>query len=830
VLPEGLERDAQLRERFTREARAISALNHPHICTLYDVGEERGVHFLVMEYLEGQTLAQRLSKGALSMTDTISIAIQIADALHAAHRVGITHRDLKPGNVMLTKAGAKLLDFGLARQRPTVPATTVSQMATAPAELTAEGTILGTLPYMAPEQIEGADADARSDVWALGCLLYEMAAGRPAFRGATQPSLIAAIMSHEPKTSGFTTAFDRLIRNCLVKDPNARWQNALDVALELRGITATEASMDSPPSSRRSAPLRTAVLLLVVLGVGLSAFWLERRNLTNAATPEIRFQVAPPAGTTFPGSVETVNLAVSPDGATLAFVASGADDVPRIWIRPVAERDARLLAGSEGATSLIWSPDGRSIAFFISGKLRRIDLPSGSPLPICDVQQAVGFGGSWRDPSEIVFASDQGDAIYRVASSGGTAEKIIEPDATRSERKIQWPYVLPSGRGLLYLARTSDQAFALMWRPPGKPSRVVAPLASRFELIEPDLLVFVRDGALIAQHFDFNTGQLTGTPVSIAPAVEYFYSTGWAGFTVSPTGTVLYLDGENSSRLAWLNRAGRSEGEAGKPGDYMTIALSPDGRKVLADRKQPSLGTYDLWLLDLERNVEMRLTSSPDADFGGTWFPDGKRIIYSSVRPAAPNLIRRDLVTGEEDVLLPRQGFQQSTDITRDGHEVAYIERGPDGGFHAWTMELEGERRAKTLFKSDTRQEDVRFSPDGRFVAYRSDESEGWGAYLAALANPSDKVRLSQKRASNLRWRRDGAEILMLTRDGTMLGIPVSTTPNLKVGTPVSLFTLPAGSSDFDVTSDGQRFLVVERVRSTGSNPASVIINWKPSR
>ena len=391
VISDRLHGDSELRQRFSREARAISSLNHPNICTLYDVGHENGVDFLVMEYLEGQTLAARIAKGPLPIAEALPIAIEVAEALDKAHRAGITHRDLKPGNIMLTKGGAKLLDFGLARSRPAASPGNASAMATATAKLTVEGSILGTLPYMSPEQIEGVGADERSDIWALGCLLYEMLTGRQAFGAKSQASLIASILSGEPPSvaalqPGFPPVLDRLVHNCLVKDPSRRWQNAYDVALELKGIALREVESDPIAGLKGRSRFRVlAIAVLALLGVGLAALWLGRRTAVAAPSPEVRFEVAPPPGTTFPASVETVHLAVSPDGLTLAFVAFGQDGISRIWTRTASEIAPRPLSGTEGARSLTWSPDGKSLAFFTSDKLRRLDLPNGSPVTICDV-------------------------------------------------------------------------------------------------------------------------------------------------------------------------------------------------------------------------------------------------------------------------------------------------------------------------------------------------------------------------------------------------------------------------------------------------------------
>jgi len=837
VLAENLSSDPQLRERFNREARAISSLSHPHICALYDVGQDEGIDFLVMEYLEGQTLAERLAKGPLPLDEALTIAIQVAAALERAHRAGVIHRDLKPGNVMLTKVGAKLLDFGLARTLAVAPLGNGSAPPTARPNLTSQGMILGTLAYMAPEQVEGADTDARCDIWALGCLLYEMVTGRPAFAGGSQASLITSIMSREPEpVATFQPAapavLDRVIRNCLVKDPQLRWQSAFDVALELTAIAHGEGASGAALQPRRWWRSSIAAgALIVALGLGLPTAWLGLRTPSVARPVEIRFEVVPPPGNVFPQDVEGVNLAIAPDGQTLAFVAVGSDNVPRLWTRAVGELAARALPGTEGARSIMWSPDGRSLAFFASGKLQRLDLPNGSPVPICDTGRGIGFGGSWGESGDILYASVQGEAIYRVAASGGTPEKVLEPDPARQEFRTAWPRLLPGNRGFLYLGRATDQTSRLMWVEPGHAPRVVAPLASRFELIEPNLLVFVRDGALLAQRFDLTSGQLTGVPLSIAPRVGYFYSSGWAAFAVSRGGSVYYLSGESVSRLVWLNRAGQTENEVGTRGDYLTIALSPDGRSVIADRTQPSLGTYDLWLLDLERNVEKRLTSSPDADFGAVWFPGGKEIVYSTLSGSSPNLVRLDLTTGEKHVLLPRSTFQQATDVAQSGRELVFTERGGDGQSGSAILQLQGDPEPKTLFMSDSHQDYLRFSPDGLFIAYISDESGQWEAYVAKVANPGDPIRISQQGVRFLRWRRDGAEILLVDRDGRMLAIPVRTDPELKVGTPVTLFTRPEGGywDDFDVTADGQRFLVAERLQVAGSHPASVILNWAPA-
>ena len=831
VLPAHLSTDARLRERFAREARAISSLSHPNICTLHDIGQDNGVDFLVMEYLEGETLADRCSRGSLSLREGLPVAIQIADALDKAHRSGLTHRDLKPGNIMLTKAGAKLLDFGLARTAPARPVATATAAPPSRVALTEEGAIVGTLQYMAPEQIASGTADAASDLWALGCVLYEMFAGRAAFEGTSQAAVIAAIMTAEPKrVSSLPQALDRLIRHCLVKDPQRRWQSAFDVVLELEAIAASASEPVPDVSAKRTRRLGSAAAAIVaVAAIGVTAAWLDLDGV--ARIPEVRFEIPPPPGAEFVlQNVENIPLAVSPDGSTFAFIAVGADRVSRIWMRPVAAAEAEPLPGTEGATSIAWSPDGRSLAFFGGGKLQRLDLPNGAPVTICDVARGVGFAGSWGSEGEILFAPVTGDAIYRVAATGGSAQRILEPDRARREARIGWPRFLPQGRGFLYLARTDAPQMSLMWAQPGIAPRAVAPIGSRFELIEPDRLVFVEDGALLSQRIDFETGRLVGSPVRIAPAVGYFFSSGWAGFATSRGGSLIFSTKDTSSRFLWVDRGGRPGGEVSKRGEYLDLALSPDARSLVTARTQQETGTYDVWLMDLERNVETRLTSSPDADFGANWLPDGKGIIYSNVRGYAPKMISRNLVTGEESVLLPNDLFQEPSDVSSDGRRVAYLERSRGGGFQAWTLQLQGDPRPAALFNTDSGQSDVRFSPDGAYVALLSDESGEFEAYVVSLANPSDKARLSQHGARYLRWRRDGREILFLTPAGEMISVAVQTRPTLELGMPTTLFALPEGTrwSGFDVTRDGQRLLALELVTPGGAQPVSVILNWVP--
>jgi Tol biopolymer transport system component len=843
ILSTRLADEPDLRVRFEREARAISALSHPHICTLFDIGHDAGRDYLVMELLAGETLAERLAKGSLPLEQSLRIGGQVAAALDHAHRQGFVHRDLKPGNIMLTGTGAKLLDFGLAKllvapsneRSPSSVAELPTELASRP-PLTGDGTVVGTLQYMAPEQLEGRAVDAGADVWSLGCVLYEMVTGRRAFAGSSSAALIATILGGEPEpvtalaptTPG---ALARLIHNCLVKNAEHRWQSARDVALELAGIAGGGDAPGDGAARRPGTVGKSIALAATVLVATLSAFWLGQRGERAAPPGEIRFQVSPPPGAVFSTDQANIAFAISPEGTTLAFVAAEGANT-RLWRRRLDTLEASPLHGTEGARSLAWSPDGGSIAFFAGDKLKRLDLASGSTIDICSVPAWLGFGASWGATDQILFASGTGQAIYRVAAAGGAVETLMQPEEARREVRVSWPRYFPDGRGFLYLSRDVDYVSTLMQVEAGQPPRPVAPLASRFELTGADLLVFARDGALLGQRLDRAAGRLVGAPSSIAPTVRYHLPTASASFAASPARTIVYLSERTSSHLALVDRGGRTESSIGAAGDYLRLTLSPDGRSILTDRTRPRDESSELWLIDIERGGETKVASDPRAiaEFAGLWLADGKGIVYSALASSgwSPNLYRRNLGSERGEPLLPHNAFQRATDVTRDDRRLAFIERSPSGNFRAWTLWLDGDRRAEQIFHTQADESEVRFSIDGTHVAYLSDESGSRGAYLSSLANPEQKTRLFPGTAKLLRWRRDGREILLLTPEGQMLAVPVGSSPGLQLGRPTVLFTLAQGTfwRDFDVSADGRRFLAIVRERAGEAQPASVILKW----
>ncbi len=766
VISEHLAGRADIRARFHREARTIATLSHPNICAIFDVGFEAGVDFLVMEYLEGESLAERLRRGRLPLQQVIRLGSQIAEALEVAHRNRIVHRDLKPGNIMLATGGAKLLDFGLARMRsdrgapsgPSIEWETTAARLEEP--LTAEGSTVGTLHYMAPEQLERGPLDGRTDIWAFGCLLYEMTTGRRPFTGSSESALITAIMAGEPDPVSnleprSPAALDRLIRTCLAKNPDDRWQSARDIRLQLEGMEnpVLDAHQRGGWSPRRIAASFVAVVAALLLLGGIGR-WLNRGGRPLPQAPEVRFALSPPAGGEFIANVEAPTLAVSPDGRSIAFIARSGSDPARVWLRKLSALESTPVAGTEGAESLTWSPDGRALALVAGGKLKRADLDSESPVPICDVSPGIGYALSWSTSGNLLFAPVQGTAIYLVPAVGGEVETVVRIDRAHGVTRVGWPVYLSDGRRFLYLARGKELEGTLMLAEPGHPARTIGPLTSRVEFISADSIVFSRDGQLVVQKIDLRSARMIGATRAIAPKVRYFISTAQANFAASPAGTLVWASERDVSQIAWFDRAGERTGTVADPGDILGLALSPDGHRLLFDRARPDLGSYDVWMSDLDRGVETPVTSDPDTEFGGVWAPDGRSIIYSVVHGEVPYLVRRDLATGREEPLLPNGRFQVANDISRDGVTLAYVEQPSAGRFRGWTMNLTGEHRPQSLGQFS--QDNIRFSPDGSSMAWLSNESGRVEAYLALVGRIGERVRLSQSGAVRLQWARNG--------------------------------------------------------------------------
>ena len=844
VLPDHLS-SPEARQRLEREAKTISALSHPHICALYDVGREGETEYLVMEYLEGETLADRLRKGALPIAHVLRFGADIASALEAAHARGIVHRDLKPANVMLTRSGVKLLDFGLAKiLEPANPAGGLTAAPTEAGDLTREGTILGTLAYMAPEQVEGKPADARTDIFALGVVLYEMATGKKAFSGTSHASLLSNVLTAEPppissQQPASPAALDRIVRVCLAKDPSDRWQSAHDVGLQL---DSTPEGALEPGGMRREGragsssgiPWLVAAFALAAAG----AAFLRPRAAPVPPAPPIRFTIPPPPGGNFSYSAESDFFSPSPDGSQLAFLARAVAGAQQIFVRPIASLEARPLPGTEGARSLFWSPDSRSIAFAAEDKLKRTDVSgTAGPIAICDIAPGFGVTGSWGAAGVILFANIQGDGIYRVAAAGGAPALALRPDRSRGELRAHWPWFLPDGRRFLYLSRGEQNSATLALAEPGKPPHPLMPIQSVARYVDPGFLVFTREGGLLAQRFDSKAGRIVGEPFSLAPRVRSFRATGAASFATSRNGVLAFQPREDVNRLVWFDRTGREISTIGV-GRYGNVRISPDGRRAVVDRVREGLGTFDVWSIDLERATETAITTDPGTEFGAVLLPDGKSVACSMTRGRTPRLFRRDFASLTEEPLRPDNGrFQIAHDVSQDGRFLLFGEQGESGTMDTWVYPLTGGGQPYPFLKSPHNKSEARFSPDGRFVAFISDESGAPETYVTAFPGPGERMRVSTGGALHLRWSRDGREIFYLSADRHLMSVPVQTAPSLHLGRPVPLFVwkgemgrrgaLERGtSSRFDVTADGQRFLAVVPEVVVDELPLSVVVNW----
>ncbi|HXM78151.1 MAG TPA: hypothetical protein VOA00_02870, partial [Thermoanaerobaculia bacterium] len=545
-----------------------------------------------------------------------------------------------------------------------------------------------------------------------------------------------------------------------------------------------------------------------------------------------------PEGGNFSYSAESDFFSPSPDGTQIAYMARESTGDRRIFVRSFASLEPKPVPGTEGARSLFWSPDSRSIAFAAEDKLKRIDV-SGSfgAVAICDIPRAFGVTGSWGTVGDILFANIQGDAIYRVAAAGGTPALALKPDHARGEVRVHWPWYLPDGRRFLYLSRGENNAATLMLAEPGKTPHELMPIQSMARYVDPGFLVFTREEGLLAQRFDSNAGRIQGEAFSIAPKVRTFRATGAASFATSRNGVLALQTREDVNRLVWFDRSGREISTIGV-GRYGNVRLSPDGKRALVDRIREGIGTFDVWSIDLERATETAITTDPGTEFGAVFLPDGKSLACSMTRGRTPRLFRRDFSTQKDEPLRPDNGrFQIAQDVSRDGRFLLFGEQGETGAMDIWVYPLAGGGQPFAFAKSPSDKSEARFSPDGRFIAFLSDESGGIEAYATPFPGPGESVRVSTGGALHLQWGRDGREIFYLSADRHLMSVPVRTTPSLLLGKPVPLFVwkgeigrrgaLSRGTtSRFDVSADGQRFLAVVPEVVVDELPLSVVVNW----
>jgi eukaryotic-like serine/threonine-protein kinase len=846
VLPEHLS-SPETRQRFEREAKAISQLSHPHICALHDVGNQDGIEYLVMEYLEGETLATRLVKGPLLPEQTLRYGIEISDALDRAHRQGIVHRDLKPGNVMLTSSGVKLLDFGLAKAiAPEMPASDLTSNPTAAArsDLTREGTLLGTLPYMAPEQLEAKEADGRTDIFALGTTLYEMATGRKAFSGSSRASLVSAILRDEPAPISSIQpmtprALDHVVRKCLAKDPEDRWQNARDLGSELKWIAevGSQVGMTVPgiPLNRRRERLAWVVAATLFLALLASLFYASRR--TREAPKAIRFLVASPEKTEFYRQPSSNWLALSPDGSSLAFVAVTEGNLATgwktsLWVRPLEAVTAVRLKGTEDGVSPFWSPDGRSIGFFAQGKLQKIAAGGGPPQALCDI--ASGNAATWGRDGTILFTEWEAgrEGIYRVSAEGGTPTQVTSYDRARGERSQAWPVFLPDSRHFLYVSSAFDgpRESRSLWVGSlgSRQTRRIMALDSRVAYCPPGYLLFVRDGTLLAQPFDAGALRVTGDPIPVGENVWFFRATGNAAFSVSKNGSVVHQAGPNPARLTWRDRSGRETGAVGAPALFGRPRLSPDGSSIAIEVADSRIGNRDIWIYDGQSGLAKRFTAVPADAVSAVWSPGGDRIAFASGAESALDIYVKSVNgIGSEQLLLQQKGVQLPLDWSPDGSRIVYEDQSPGrlAKRQLWILSLPGKPEGAQLLRTPFSASAARYSPDGGWIAFVSEESGRQEVYVVPASGQGGMRRVSASGGSLPRWRRDGKELFYLAVNGDLIAVPTRTTGGFEAGSPAVLFTANPPPDDYDAAPDGRRFLFQERALERDV-PLTVVVNW----
>jgi serine/threonine protein kinase/Tol biopolymer transport system component len=831
--------DPELKLRFEREAKAIAALTHPHICALYDVGHQAGTDYLVMECLEGNTLAARIAQGPIKIAETLTIAIQIADALDAAHRAGVVHRDLKPANIMLTRSGVKLLDFGLAKLRqPSAAVSGFSITATAPkVPETATGTILGTLSYMSPEQLEGHDADARTDIFAFGVVVYECISGRRPFLGASATSVIASILKDEPRPLQSEQplsppALSAVVQTCLEKDPEKRWQSASELKHALTWISA-----EAPPAAPtgQSARLWQGVAAVFALLAAASVGWIL---WPAAPQPASRVEVAPPDNVSVGDS-----LSLSPDGRKLVVSASGG-----LWMRNFDALEWRHLPGTEGAVSPFWSPDSRYVAFGVGNELRKIDSTGGPPETVCTVAGDVDGSGSWNRDGVILFGSwggGSGGPLWRVSAKGGSPTALTQVDLSRGELFHTWPSFLPDGSHFVYFRSGPPDVEGIyagsLDAQPGDQSRERFVASAMPASYAAGYLFFPRAGALMAQRFDADRLQLRDAALPIAEAIRTtWYGTGI--FAIAGGGSVAYraAAGRATTQIRWTDRQGRILSSVGQPGTDSSIVLSPDGKRAVV-KDAPYDVPGDLWMLDLSSEQRTRFTFRKDAYSPGVWSPDGARVAYAAGSLGDTIVERSSSGMGNEHELLKEMGLRHyPTSWSRDGQFLLYhTQNTPKTGYDLWVLPLKDTRAAVRLLGESFNEWAGVFSPDMRWIAYASLETGASEIFVRSFRASGENGRPTLgegkwqiSRIGNWPLWRNPGEILFHTAPAgsAIFAVPVRTSDAaFESGVPQQLFTIQRGGlvNLVDSTADGKRFVMpTSDVDPAARSGISVVLNW----
>ena len=832
ILPEAFASDSERLARFEREAKTLAALNHPHIAHIHGVEESDGVRALVLEFVNGLTLADRIAHEPMPIDEAMTIARQIADALEAAHEQDIIHRDLKPANVKIrTDSTVKVLDFGLAKALDRTPAgpadVTASPTITSPARTTGIGVILGTAAYMSPEQARGQAIDKRTDIWAFGCVLFEMITGRMVFPGATMSDTIAAVLERSPDWTALPPATPPAVRQvlarCLEKDPKRRWRHIGDVCIALDDAQAWRPVADGTP--RKMSRVRERVLwALLVAAIATVASVVTTMSRRAPAPSEIRFSLQFPRDV----AVDFVQLAMSPDGQYIVAAPTFGSQTP-LWLRSLASASGRLLTGTEGATFPFWSPDSRSIAFFADQKLKRLDVNSQAIEIVADAP--VARGGAWQADGTILFAPNPAGPLFRVAATGGQPTMATQLAPGQNDHRA--PFILPDGKHFIYYARGVPQVRGVhVARLDGtEPTRLLDADGAAVYTRSGHLL-FARQGELLAQAFDATGLELEGEPFRVADSVAVNPGISLASLSASASGPIAYgTDIIRRTQFVWVDRSGRRLETLGTP-DQRGLAnpsLSQDGSRLAFSRVVG--GNWDIWLIDMQGDVS-RFTSALALDFNPVWSPDGRRIFYESNNS---NIYSRSVVDGTlEEALLRERTMVYPSDVSPDGRVLLYT-RAEGMSTDLWYVSLIGDDRTPRPFvQTDFQDRDGQFSPNGKWVAYQSDEAGHFEIYLQPFPGPGDRIRVSAGGGQHVRWARDGSELFYMAADRRLTSVRVTFGANGPpvLGAPLPLFRTESDNSfitrqQYVVSPDGQRFLINASTDAIDPPSIMLILNWK---
>jgi serine/threonine protein kinase/Tol biopolymer transport system component len=832
VLPASFAIDGDRLRRFEQEARTVAQLSHPGIVAIFDVGLHEGAPYLVTELLEGDTVRDRLKDGGLSVRKAVDYALQIANGLAAAHEQGIVHRDLKPENLFLTRDGRlKILDFGLAKLAAPVWSTAADE-ATALEAKTTPGVVLGTVGYMSPEQVRGDSADHRTDVFAFGVVLYELLSGRRAFGRDTPAETMTAILKDTPAEiddSGLRVppALSRIVLRCLEKDPSQRFQNAKDLAFALENLSGSTGLVMATPVSKSLIglpwllPATTVVFAIAAIGLAALHFREEPRE-----TRLVSFIVPPPdkSSITF--------AALSPDGKRLAFRVTEAGGRRRLWVRALDALTPQPLDGTEEGDRPFWSPDSRFLGFFAGKQLRKIEVSGGPVQTITDVGVNTATGAAWSQDGTIIFALNLG-GIQRIPAQGGPAERLTTLDAAHKETRHYFPNMLPDGDHFTYVVTSAETGTKGLWitsiSNPRAKRRLLADLSQA--VYSQGYLLFVRGGTLMAHPFDSKRMELSGEPVPVVDRIEYSAILGFADFSISQNGTLAYIGVTAPWRLTWFDRTGKSLGAIGAPGSYQSISISPDESRVATEASSSTDPHYELYLVDPIRGTTTQLTFGAASGNFPTWSPDGGTIAFGSNRDGAYDIYQKSANSPGQDVVVLRSEQNKFVmDWSRDGRNLLlYGETDSKTGKEGlWVLPMAGERKPVTYLPPDFEYRDARFSPDGRLVAYASDEASTVQVFVQSFPSGSGRWQISTQGGSRPRWRADGRELYYLAPGGKLMAVDVKPGAAFNASPPKLLFEtwIRGYLAEYDVSHDGQKFVMLAPEEGAAATPATLLLNW----